>query len=90
MTVSVAADNCHAELVVSDAGPGMSTDDAAHVFDRFWQADPSRAGSGSGLGLSIVAAIVAAHHGSVSIHSELVAGTRVVVTVPLEPQLSGP
>ena len=66
----------------------MSADAAAHAFDRFWQADPSRAGSGSGLGLSIVAAIVAAHQGSVSIDSQPVAGTKVLVTIPL--RLSSP
>ena len=81
-------DHCGAELVVSDTGPGMSADGAAHAFDRFWQADPSRAGSGSGLGLSIVAAIVAAHQGSVAIDSQPVAGTKVLVTLPL--RLSSP
>ena len=83
VTVSVAPSHGVAELVVSDTGPGMSADAAAHAFDRFWQADPSRAGSGSGLGLSIVAAIAAAHHGSVAIDSQPVAGTKVLVTVPL-------
>jgi two-component system, OmpR family, sensor kinase len=81
VTVSVAARPGAAELVVSDTGPGMSPDGVAHAFDRFWQADPSRAGAGSGLGLSIVAAIVAAHDGSVSIDSDPAAGTRVVVTL---------
>jgi two-component system OmpR family sensor kinase len=81
VTVSVTAQPGAAELVVSDTGPGMSPDGAAHAFDRFWQADPSRAGAGSGLGLSIVAAIVAAHDGSVSINSDPAAGTRVVVAL---------
>ena len=83
VTVSVAGNHCVAELVVSDTRPGMSADGVAHAFDRFWQADPSRAGSGSGLGLSIVAAIVAAHQGSVAIDSQPVAGTKVLVTLPL-------
>ncbi len=83
VTVSVAPSHGVAELVVSDTGPGMRADATAHAFDRFWQADPSRAGSGSGLGLSIVAAIAAAHHGSVAIDSQPVAGTKVLVTIPL-------
>jgi two-component system OmpR family sensor kinase len=59
-------------LEVADDGPGMSASDAEHVFDRFFRADTgrSRAAGGSGLGLSIVASIVAAHHGDVSVETE--------------------
>lgn len=59
-------------LEVSDDGPGMTADAAAHVFDRFYRADTgrSRAAGGSGLGLSIVASIVSAHHGAVSLETE--------------------
>jgi two-component system OmpR family sensor kinase len=58
-------------LEVSDDGPGMTADAAAHVFDRFYRADMgrSRAAGGSGLGLSIVASIVSAHHGEVSVET---------------------
>ncbi len=47
----------------------MDAHAAAHAFDRFFRADPSRARSngGSGLGLSIVASIVAAHGGTVEL-----------------------
>jgi CheY-like chemotaxis protein len=89
VTVSVARSHGVAELVVSDTGPGMSAAAAAHALDRFWQADPSRAGSGSGLGLSIVAAIVAAHQGSVAIDSQPGAGTKVLVTLPLRLSSAG-
>jgi two-component system OmpR family sensor kinase len=52
---------------VSDDGPGISAEEASRLFERFYRADPSRsrASGGSGLGLSIVAAIVGAHGGSV-------------------------
>jgi two-component system OmpR family sensor kinase len=54
-------------IAVRDDGPGISEDTLPRVFDRFVRADAARAhGDGSGLGLSIVAAIVAAHHGSVT------------------------
>ena len=50
---------------VEDDGPGMEPDDGPRAFERFWRGDPARSGPGSGLGLSIVSGIVAAHHGSV-------------------------
>jgi two-component system, OmpR family, sensor kinase len=55
------------EIVVDDEGPGLDPQQAARVFDRFWRADRarSRARGGSGLGLSIVDALVAAHGGRV-------------------------
>ncbi|MGW6442043.1 sensor histidine kinase [Lentzea sp. NPDC055074] len=46
---------------VADHGAGMSADVASRVFERFYRADPARGTGGSGLGLSIVAALVAAH-----------------------------
>jgi two-component system OmpR family sensor kinase len=70
-TVRVDQQGQMAEIVVSDTGPGMPSDEAARVFERFYRADASRARTqgGSGLGLSIVAAIVTAHGGTVSAKS---------------------
>lgn len=58
-------------LSVRDSGPGIPADHLAHVFERFYKADPSRAATveGSGLGLSIVKAIVERHGGDVSVSS---------------------
>lgn len=53
-----------AVLSVRDHGPGLSAEALSHAFDRFWRGDKARAGSGSGLGLSIVAAIAAEHGGT--------------------------
>jgi two-component system OmpR family sensor kinase len=60
-----------AVLEVEDAGPGMAPEDAAKAFERFYRADGSRsrASGGSGLGLSIVLAIVEAHDGRVGLRS---------------------
>ena len=69
-------------LEVEDSGPGMSEDDARRAFDRFWQADASRSRAGAGLGLAIVRGIVDAHLGEVSLVSDVVTGTRVIVTIP--------
>ena len=64
-TVHVDLVGDQAQIEVRDTGPGMPDEDARRVFERFYRADPARArtGGGSGLGLSIVAAIVAAHGG---------------------------
>jgi two-component system, OmpR family, sensor kinase len=54
-------------LVVRDHGPGLPTDDADELFERFWRAEGGRerGRAGAGLGLAIVAAIVDAHGGEV-------------------------
>jgi two-component system OmpR family sensor kinase len=64
--VVVSVDDGHATVDVSDEGPGLDDDQLSHVFERFYRPDASRARSsgGVGLGLSIVAAIAAAHGGS--------------------------
>ncbi|MFL6161173.1 MAG: ATP-binding protein [Jatrophihabitantaceae bacterium] len=71
-------------LQVSDAGPGLPPEQAAHVFERFWRADKarSRAKGGSGLGMAIVAQIVQAHGGSVYFDSSVERGTMVTVVLP--------
>ncbi len=58
-------------LSVADDGPGIPPDHLPHLFDRFYKADASRAGvsGGSGLGLSIVKAIVERHGGTVAVVS---------------------
>lgn len=63
------ASNGFAELKVSDRGPGLSEHERKHVFDRWWRADKSRnrSSGGSGLGLSVVKAIVEAQSGQVSV-----------------------
>jgi two-component system OmpR family sensor kinase len=72
-------------IEVADDGVGMDADAVAHAFDRFWRADTARVHgqSGAGLGLSIVRAIVEAHHGMIAIDSAPSAGTRVRVALPI-------
>jgi signal transduction histidine kinase len=67
-TLAISRETNLARIDVSDTGPGLSDEEALLVFERFFRVDPSRTregGGGSGLGLSIVAAIVAAHGGRV-------------------------
>jgi two-component system OmpR family sensor kinase len=72
------------ELAVADRGPGLTPEEAARVFDRFWRADASRtrASGGAGLGLAVVDAVVRAHGGSVAVHQRLGGGAVFVVTLP--------
>ena len=71
-------------LVVADDGPGIPADQLDRVFERFHRGDPSRsrATGGAGLGLSIVAGIVAAHGGSVEV-ADAAPGARFTVRLPL-------
>ena len=57
------------KLTVLDTGVGIPAQHLPHVFDRFYKADQSRSQAGSGLGLSIVRAIVERHGGAVSVRS---------------------
>ena len=58
-------------LRVRDSGPGIPPEHLPLIFDRFYKVDASReGGGGSGLGLSIVKAIVERHGGTISAHNE--------------------
>jgi signal transduction histidine kinase len=72
-------------IAVADEGPGISLEDQARVFDRFWRADKARARSdgGTGLGLAIVRQIVQSHGGEVRLHSKVGVGSSFVVWLPI-------
>ena len=74
-----------AVLEIEDHGSGLSPEQAAQVFDRFYRADPSRsrAQGGSGLGLAIVDAVVRAHGGTVSVTATPGGGATFRVELPL-------
>ncbi len=69
LTLSAERTETGVRLQVADTGAGIAAEHLPHVFDRFYKADPSRSQSGSGLGLSIVRAIVERHGGTVSVRS---------------------
>lgn len=71
-------------IQVVDGGPGLSPEDAAHVFERFWRADKarSRQRGGSGLGMSIVASVVAANQGTVQFRSSVERGSTATIVLP--------
>jgi two-component system, OmpR family, sensor kinase len=87
LRVAVERNDSVAILTVADSGPGLDRGQLAHVFERFYRADPSRARSsgGAGLGLAIVSAVVGAHGGTVTAASEPGHGTTFRVELPLAP-----
>jgi two-component system phosphate regulon sensor histidine kinase PhoR len=74
-----------AVLRVSDSGEGIPTRDLERVFERFYRVDNARARAtgGTGLGLAIVKHVVESHGGSVSVASELGAGSTFTVHLPI-------
>ncbi|MBD0022051.1 HAMP domain-containing protein [Gordonia pseudamarae] len=88
ITIGIEPDGCdHLVLSVADTGNGLTEEEARRVFERFYRGDSSRyrgEGGGSGLGLSIVAALVAAHGGTVGVDSVPGKGARFWVLLPRE------
>jgi signal transduction histidine kinase len=84
VTVTLARTNGNASLVVADTGAGMRPDELGHLFERFYRTDDARAQAiqGTGLGLSISKAIIDAHQGTITAHSQLGIGTSLTVELP--------
>ncbi|MFZ4187933.1 ATP-binding protein [Streptomyces pseudogriseolus] len=77
-----------AVLELSDEGPGLTAEQAAHVFDRFYRVDHARGRTrdgGVGLGLSIVHSLVSAHHGRMEVDTAPGEGATFRMVLPLHP-----
>jgi signal transduction histidine kinase len=78
-----------AEIAIQDSGEGVTPEDAAHLFDRFYRADASRTrdserdAGGSGLGLAIAKSIVEMHKGKIWAESEKGNGLKVIIQLPV-------
>ena len=83
--VALHQENGSAVIDVIDHGRGIPESQRAVIFQRFHRADPARSGDqgGSGLGLSIVAAVVSAHDGTISVHATPGGGATFTVAMPL-------
>jgi signal transduction histidine kinase len=74
-------------IAISDTGAGISEEECARIFERFYQVDKSRqggAGRGVGLGLSISKQVVEAHGGEISVSSKVGEGSTFMVKLPIE------
>ena len=86
--VGVRRDDGRAIVEIADTGPGIDTDTADRLFDRFFRGDPAhaRAVEGTGLGLAIVRSIARVHGGSVAARPRPEGGSIFTVTLPAEPE----
>ncbi|WP_336116356.1 sensor histidine kinase [Streptomyces sp. PTD9-10] len=82
----VVASNCDTStVVVTDTGPGLTDEELARVGDRFWRSGRHQNVKGSGLGLSITRALLAAGGGSITYAHHEPGGLQVTVAVPRNP-----
>lgn len=73
---------------VSDTGIGIAPEQLAHVFDRFYRANPARGRGGAGLGLEISRRIVEAHGGRLAAGSRPGAGSTFTISLPPRSELA--
>lgn len=82
ISLSLACEGDRAEITVSDRGPGISTGDRERALKRFVRLEASRTKPGTGLGLSLVAAVARLHHGTVRLEDNM-PGLKAVLVLPL-------
>ena len=84
ISVLLTRDQAGARLVLEDTGPGLESDQLAHLFERFYRVESSRSRSsgGTGLGLSICKNIVEAHGGSIQAENSVMGGLKLQIELP--------
>ena len=84
VSITLSSTNQEAIFSISDTGIGISDQDQAHIFNKFYRTDQSdvQKERGTGLGLSIVKGIAEAHNGTVSVKSQIGQGATFQVTLP--------
>lgn len=82
VTVTVARTGDAVEVAVADRGPGVPPEMLPHLFERFYRGDSARERGGAGLGLTVAAAIVDAHGGTITARAAEPTGLVVTVRLP--------
>lgn len=84
--LKVAPMNKSIQFEISDTGIGIPQEHIPRIFERFYRVDPARSREmgGTGLGLAIVKHIVHLHHGSIKVESTVNAGSKFIITIPLQ------
>lgn len=81
VSLFLASDDGHAVVRVKDTGCGMSSEVGAHIFEKFYQGDSSRATQGNGLGLALVKRVVDILGAQIEVESEPSVGTTFTVRI---------
>ena len=81
VTLTLTADETYATVKISDTGCGMSAEVGAHIFEKFYQGDTSRATQGNGLGLALVKRVIDIMQGEIGVESENGVGTTFTVKI---------
>ncbi len=81
VSLSLSADDDHAVVCIKDTGCGMSPEVGAHIFEKFYQGDSSRAAQGNGLGLALVKRVVDILGAEISVESTVGVGSIFTVRI---------
>ena len=82
IVISAGRNGALAEIRVADRGPGLTPEQRARAFDRFWRGPEATDDGGTGLGLAIIARLVAASGGQAHLEAHAGGGTVAVATLP--------
>jgi signal transduction histidine kinase len=83
VTISAAVRGGEAMVLFRDTGMGIPENERDKIWERLYRGDKSRSQRGLGLGLSVVKAVIEAHHGRVSVQSQIGTGSEFVVRLPV-------
>ncbi len=83
ITIGASSQADKIQISVADTGPGIASEDLAHLFERFYRIPGSESAEGSGLGLSVAQKIVEEHHGRIEVDSIVGEGTTFTIILPL-------
>ncbi|HBF3748611.1 TPA: HAMP domain-containing histidine kinase [Clostridioides difficile] len=82
MTLRIFENKEQAQIIITDNGKGISSDNLPHIFERLYQCDHSRSSKGNGLGLAIAKELINAHKGNITANSTPGMGTEFTILLP--------